>query len=305
MKFKYFAILCAFMTMFSGCMVDQSLDKEINVENSSQTQEVTPRIIATSYATMQILDALELDIIARVETSYDLPLQYEDVLIVGTAMSPDAEAIAMLEATDIIGPDTLIEEIKPTYEILGLEGTFIDLQSVQGLYDSVTLIGEKYGKEELAQNLVDDYNETLEGYLSEVQDKTPPKVLVLMGLPGAYIGATPNSYVGSIVELAGATNVIQVDTNENFVSWNTEALIELDPDIILLTAHALPEMSMDMFKTEFETNDIWKNFRAVEEGKVYSLTYSSFGMSATFSWKEGFKELIEIFYDDTYDSFIQ
>lgn len=310
MKFKSLLISCFCITLLTGCMVDQSLNQDTKTTTTGTTvtnneDEITePRVIATSYATMQILDALDIDLIARVETSYDLPLQYEDVQIVGTAMAPDAEAIALLDATDIIGPDTLIEEIKPTYEILGLEGTFIDLQSVEGLYESVAIIGEKYNKQDLAQELIDDYNRTLDEYLSQVQDVQKPRVLVLMGLPGAYIGATPNSYVGSIVELAGATNVIQVDTNENFVSWNTEALIELDPDIILLTAHALPELSMNMFKTEFETNDIWKNFRAVEEGKVYSLTQESFGMSATFSWKEGFEELMEIFYEGTYDSFI-
>ncbi len=129
--------------------------------------------------------------------------------------------------------------------------------------------------------------------------------MILKGLQGAYIAATNNSYVGSMVELAGGENVVKVDTNENFVSWNTEAMIKLDPDIILLTAHGLPEMAMNMFSKEFTTNDIWKNFRAVEENNVYELVYENFGMSATLSWKEGYEDLLEIFYEDTYDSFIK
>ncbi len=302
MKSKILAIFCLFM--LSGCMVDQSLDNQ--TQNTTQNTEIAeePRVIATSYATMQILDALDIDLIARVETSYDLPEQYVDIPIVGTAMSPDAEAIALLDASDIIGPDTLIEEIKPTYEILGLEGIFIDLQSVEGMYESIAMLGERYGKQDLAQALVDDYHNTLEEFLPQIEGVEAPRVMVLMGLPGAYIGATNNSYVGSIVEIAGAKNVIEVDTNENFVSWNTEAMIALDPDIILLTAHAYPEMTMNMFTEEFKTNDIWKNFRAVEEGNVYALTNGAFGMSATFAWKDGFKELVEIFYEDMGESFV-
>ena len=33
--------------------------------------------------------------------------------------------------------------------------------------------------------------------------KSCPKVMILMGLPGSYVIATNNSYVGSLVEMAG------------------------------------------------------------------------------------------------------
>ncbi|GEM_PF-6627338 len=46
-----------------------------------------------------------------------------------------------------------------------------------------------------------------------------------------------------------------------------------DPDIIVRCAHALPDEVVDMFNEEFKTNDIWKHFRAVQEGKVYDLRF--------------------------------
>lgn len=45
------------------------------------------------------------------------------------------------------------------------------------------------------------------------------------------------------------------------------------PDIIVRCAHALPDEVVDMFNEEFKTNDIWKHFRAVQEGKVYDLRF--------------------------------
>jgi iron complex transport system substrate-binding protein len=116
-----------------------------------------------------------------------------------------------------------------------------------------------------------------------------------MGLPGAYIECTQNSYVGSLIEMGGGINLV-TDPTEDFVSWNTEALLELDPDIILRTAHALPDLVADMFAKEFEENDIWKHFRAVQEGRVYDLDYTVFGMSANFRWPEAFEQMAEIFY---------
>lgn len=300
MSKKLFALTAVLSLSLTGCMVEQTIGGEVALAEGEEA-----RIIATSYATMQILDALDLPIVARVETSNEIPEYYDDKPVVGTAMAPDAEAIAMIDATHIVGPDTLIETIKPTYDAVGIQGTFLDLQSVEGMYESIEMLGELFNRQEQAQVLLDDYQETLNQLQAQMDGVDAPRVMVLMGLPGAYIGATTNSYVGSMVELAGAENVIKVDTNENYVSWNTEAMIALDPDIILLTAHAMPEMVTDMFANEFATNDIWKNFRAVEEGSVYSLKYENFGMSATFGWKTGFADLMEIFYDDSYQSFVE
>lgn len=261
------------------------------------------RVIATSHATLMICDKLGIDLVAIPATSGEIPERYEGLPEIGTAMSPDAEAIALLEPTDVIGPDTLAESIEPTYEAAGVPYTFIDLQSVEGMYDSIEMLGEKYGVQDAAAELIDEYEKTMENFRKSVEGKDTPRVLMLMGLPGSYIECTSNSYAGSLLGLAGAENVVQVDTIENFVSWNTEELLDLDPDVILLTAHGLPDQAMEMFAEEFTTNDIWKHFRAVTEDRVYQLDYQLFGMSCTFDWPEALEVLKEILYDGTYDSY--
>lgn len=261
------------------------------------------RIIPTSYATLMICDKLDLDIVAIPTTSGEVPERYQGLPEIGTAMAPDAEAIALLEPTDVIGPDTLQETIEPTYQSAGVPYTFIDLQSVQGMYDSIEMLGNKYGRQQEAETLIDEYEAIMDQFEQDIAGKTHPNVLVLMGLPGTYIECTPNSYVGSLVELAGAVNVVQVDDNMNFVAWNTEELLALDPDVILLTAHGLPDEAMEMFAEEFSTNDIWQHFRAVQEGQVYQLDYNIFGMSCTFDWPDALEVLREILYDGTYQSY--
>lgn len=268
-----------------------------------ETNQKEARIIATSYSTLTICDQLGLDLIAIPTTSGEVPERYQGLPGIGSAMAPDAEQIALLEPTDVIGPDTLAETIEPTYQAAGVPYTFIDLQSVEGMYDSIAMLGEKYGVQEAADAMISEYEQTMAEFEASIEGKEHPTVLVLMGLPGAYIECTPNSYVGSLVELAGATSVVQVDTIENFVSWNTEELLALDPDVILLTAHGLPDLAMQMFAEEFSTNDIWKHFRAVQEGKVYQLDYTLFGMSCTFDWPKALDTLREILYDGTYAAY--
>ncbi|MCD8100514.1 MAG: heme ABC transporter substrate-binding protein IsdE [Oscillospiraceae bacterium] len=284
---------------------DTAAESTAAAENAAANEDVEEpaRIIATSYSTILICDKLGLDLVAVCSTSGELPERYQDLPTVGTAMSPDAEAIALLEPTDVIGPDTLAETIEPTYQAAGVPYTFIDLQSVQGMYDSIAMLGEKYGVSEAADTLIAEYEEILADFQTSIEGEEQPTVLLLMGLPGAYIECTPNSYAGSLLELAGAVNVVQVDDEMNFVSWNTEELLALDPDYILLTAHGLPELAMEMFAEEFTTNDIWKHFRAVEDGHVYQLDYTLFGMSCTFDWPEALAVLQEILYSETYEAY--
>lgn len=310
-KLRCLALAGTLSLLLTAC-VDQHPEENgtsVETEDTSkqtmavQDEQQEERIIATSNATLWICDQLGLDLIAIPSTTGMVPERYQGLPEIGTAMSPDAEAMALLEPTDVIGPDTLIETIEPTYEAAGLPCTWIDLQSVQGMYDSIAMLGEKYGVESAADALIAEYQQIMASFEAAIAGKESPTVLVLMGLPGAYIECTPNSYVGSLVELAGATSVVQVEDEMNFVSWNTEELLALDPDVILLTAHGLPDMAMEMFAEEFSTNDIWQHFRAVQEGRVYQLDYNTFGMSCTFAWPDALEVLREILYDGTYAAY--
>lgn len=294
---KILPILAAAL-LLTGCVNQHpEASGSASVDSSSGEQ----RIIATSYAAQTICDRLELDLIATNRTSEPLE-RYAGLPEVGTAMAPDTEAIALLEPTDVIGPDTLAENIQPSYEAAKVPFTFLDLQSVQGMYDGIAMLGEKYDRKAQADALIAEYEQTMAEFNQSIEGKEHPKVLMLMGLPGSYIACTPNSYVGSLVELAGAENVAQ-DELLNFVSWNTEELLKLDPDVILLTAHGMPEMAMEMFAEEFKTNDIWQHFRAVQEGRVYQLDSDTFNMSCGFDWPDALNTLKGLLYENAGQTF--
>ena len=120
---------------------------------------------------------------------------------------------------------------------------------------------------------------------------------MLTGLPGSYLVATQNSYAGSLVELAGGTNIFH-DNTKDFLTVNPEEMLARDPDIIIRIAHGVPKEALEMFDKEFSTNDIWKHFRAVQNGKVYDMDYMLFGMSATFDYPQALADLEPILYGD-------
>lgn len=254
-----------------------------------------PRIIATSPATADICDKLNIDLAGVCSSTVStIPSRYKNVKKIGTAMSPDMEIVSSVQPDWILSPSSLKSDLKPKYEAIDTEWAFLNLKSVQGMYRSIQELGIIFDREKEADSLINEFVAFYKKYKSENKTKSHPKVLILMGLPGSYIIATPNSYVGNLVELAGGENVYS-DIKQEFLTVNTEDMKKKEPDIILRAAHAMPKQVIKMFNDDFKKNDIWKHFNAVKEGRVYDLSYDKFGMSATFKYKEALAELKQDF----------
>ena len=311
MKNKILAFMLCITISFSICgCVNQHPDKEKmqtkdTVENDNASTKAAveaarekveklgrnPRIIATSPATSDICDKLNIELAGGCSSTVStIPSRYKNVKKIGTAMSPDMEIVSSVQPDWILSPSSLQSDLQPKYEAVDTDWAFLNLKSVQGMYQSIKELGIIFGRETEADKLVNDFVSFYKKYKSENENKSKPKVLILMGLPGSYIIATPNSYVGNLVELAGGENVYS-DTKQEFLTVNTEDMKKKEPDIILRAAHAMPEQVIKMFNDDFKKNDIWKHFSAVKEGKVFDLSYDKFGMSATFKYKEALAEL--------------
>lgn len=256
------------------------------------------RLVATSPAVAQICNRLNLDLVGVCDTSGTLPEKYDKVKKVGMAMNPDLETIKSLNPDYVLSPSSLESDLQPKYASIGVKSLFLNLKSVDGMYASIEGLGEKFDRKDEADEMLNEFKTFMDKYKDKNKDKKSPKVLVLMGLPGSYIVATDNSYVGSLVKLAGGTNVYGDGGGEEFLTANTEDMQTKDPDIILRAAHALPDEVKEMFAKEFETNDVWKHFRAVQNGKVYDLDSSLFNMSANFSYSDALEVLQPLLYGD-------
>ena len=288
------ALALVLMLSMAACV---NQHPESQAEPSPEALE-NPRLIATSPAVAQICSNLNLDLVGVCQTSGSLPEQYEDLPRVGMAMSPDLEIIKSLDPDYILSPSTLQSDLQPKYAGIGEAALFLNLKSVEGMYASIEALGQKFGREEEAQLMLDDFDAFMAEYEETVAGKQAPKVLVLMGLPGSYIVATESSYAGSLVKLAGGENVYGDGNGQEFLTANTEDMKLKEPDIILRTAHAMPDEVKEMFEEEFATNDIWKHFKAVQDGRVYDLDPSLFNMSANFNYPDALRSLQTILYGE-------
>lgn len=292
--------------LFAGCgsgdsssaaegQANDGEDNEAEEAASEESQETDGDIIATTVALVEIMDKLELDLVG-VPTSYkDLPERYDGLPEVGMAMDPDMEIVKSLKPTDVLSVTTLQADLEDTFEKTDTPVTFIDLESIEGMYNAILDLGEKYDRTEQAEELVNSYDQQLSDIENEVEDKDAPSVLILLGVPGSYLVATENSYIGDLVRRAGGENVIQGEDVE-YISSNTEHLQQTNPDVILRAAHGMPDEVVKMFDKEFKENDIWQHFKAVQDDRVYDLEETRFGTTANLAAPEALDELLDMLY---------
>lgn len=286
--------------LFAGVMV-LSLSACVSQhpeESEHSVNPENPRLVATSPAIAQICNQLNLDLAGVCETSGALPERYKELTKVGMAMNPDLEILKSLNPDYVLSPNSLQSDLQPKYASIGVNSLFLNLKSVEGMYASIEDLGKKFNRENEAAAMIEEFDTFLKEYRDKNEGRESPKVLVLMGLPGSYIVATESSYVGNLVKLAGGTNVYGDGDGEEFLTANTEDMKNREPDIILRAAHALPDQVKEMFAEEFATNDIWKHFAAVQNGKVYDLDSSLFNMSANFKYSDALKALQPMLYGE-------
>lgn len=258
---------------------------------SKHEPETAPfRIVSTTVAITQIMDALGLDLVGIPKSSKTLPARYDGAAKIGNPMSPDMERVKSLRPTDVLSVTTLQYDLEPAFEKAGLSATFLDLTSLFDMQESIRTLGAKFGRETEAEKLANSYNDTVTKLQQAAAAEEKPTVLILLGVPGSYLVATEHSYIGDLVRLLGGVNIVQGEKVE-YLASNTEYLQQSNPDVILRAAHGMPEEVVRMFDEEFKKNDIWKHFKAVQNGRVYDLEETLFGTTGNMAAKEALEAL--------------
>ena len=255
-------------------------------ETSSTNESGEVRLVVTSPAVVQICNRLDLDLVGICQSTSELPERYDRGYHRGHGDEPGSGDYQIPRPGLHPVPQLLQNDLQPKYASIGVSSLFLNLKSVEGMYASIEGLGEKFGREEEAAVMLEEFDSFMTEFAEKNAGKESPKVLVLMGLPGSYIIATDNSYVGSLVKLAGGTNVYGDGDGQEFLFANTEDMKTKEPDVILRAAHGLPDEARKMFAEEFSTNDIWQHFKAVQEGRVYDLDSDLFNMSANLAMRK-------------------
>ncbi|MCM3636661.1 heme ABC transporter substrate-binding protein IsdE [Sporosarcina luteola] len=285
-----FGLLASVMLAGCSAIAGDNANEQIGEQDGD-------RVVATTVALTEIMDALDIDLVGVPSSYKELPERYADAKEVGNPMSPDMEMLLSLKPTEIFSVTTLKYDLQEMFDDRGIDMTYANLESIDAMHEEILKIGEKYDSVEQAEAIVAQFEEKAAAIEKAIEGKEKPSVLILMGIPGSYLVATDHSYIGNLVKRAGGVNVITGEDVE-FISSNTEYLQQTNPDVILRAAHGMPEQVIQMFDEEFRSNDVWKHFDAVKNGRVYDLEETLFGTTGNLAAAEALDELLKMLHEE-------
>ena len=283
------------MFMLIGCSSDEDQVTAEKVKENNDPED--HRIISTTVAVAEIMDALEIDLIGVPTTYKDLPERYDGLPDVGNAKSPDMELIMSLQPKEVMSVTTIQYDTEEFFEQADVNARYVNLESIDEMHENILAIGKDYDREEQAEKIVQTFEDKVIEMEKKIEGKDKPEVLILLGVPGSYLVGTDQSYIGDLVNKVGGINVFS-NEEVDFLASNTEHLQQKNPDIILRAAHGMPDEVVEMFDEEFKENDIWKHFDAVKNDRVYDLEETLFGTTGNLAAEEALDVLYDIFYGE-------
>ncbi|MDX1814150.1 MAG: cobalamin-binding protein [Candidatus Bathyarchaeia archaeon] len=212
-------------------------------------ETVPNRIISMAPSTTEIAFALDLDDkIVAVSDYCDYPYDFSawieagNMSTIGDFSDPSMEAIASLSPDLILATAGVQGPTIGTLRDLGYKVLILNPSDVDGVMQDIELVGNATGKTAEAAALIADLNSRINTVVDTVAnaDFTPTVYYEVWYDPTSLWTAGSKAWQNALIEKAGGVNIFADQDLEYFMS-SAEAVIERNPDIILLPAEGMGE----------------------------------------------------------------
>ena len=217
----------------------------------------------------------------------DIPLEFVyppeahdiQVIAVSHATGPNLEQLAVAAPDLVITSPTYGRFAEPIQAALGIPVLVYDVTDVEGVLAKIELFGELVGCEETADLAVSTLRGRIAGQTAGLPDQGP-RVFAIFGTAEEFLAFTPDSYLGSMIELLGGDMITRGDPayiyrgipDPAFTPLSLEKAVERDPDVILVMRHGGPSGAREESLRALFSNPAWSGLRAVEEGRVHEVS---------------------------------
>ncbi|MHC5407776.1 ABC transporter substrate-binding protein [Listeria seeligeri] len=226
-------------------------------------KEAPTKIISLMPSNTEILFSLGLgDDVIGVSAYDDYPAETKNIEKV-VSTNVDTEKIISLKPDLVLAHESMLSAQKDAYQQLKDAGINIfivpDATNLKDTEKTITTIGELTATDKEAKQVttsMEDQKAAIEKKAKEL--KTSPKVWIEIS-PDLYT-AGKGTFMNEMLELAGGTNIV---TEDGFIPYNEEKVIEQNPDIIL---SVYPDA-----KSTIEKRTAWKDISAVKNDQIYEM----------------------------------
>jgi len=199
--------------------------------------------------------------VTGVTTYDDYPAEVKELPKVGDFVQPNMEAIAAAKPDLVVATTGVQADVLKKLEDLGATVVAIDPQSLDGVYEDITELGQVTGTSEAADKLVADMKADVASVTEAVKGREVRTTFVEIGQnPLFTVGA--KTLIGELVTLAGGRNVV---AQEGYVPYSLEQLVKDNPYVYLSTKGSMSDPEDIAVRPGYE------QLAAVEQGRIYLL----------------------------------
>ena len=206
--------------------------------------------------------------------AHDIP-----VIAVSHATGPNLEQLAAAAPDMVITSPTYGRFAEPIQAALGVPVLVYDVTDVEGVLAKIELFGELVGCGETAGLAASTLRERIADQTAGLPERGP-RVFAIFGTADAFLAFTPDSYLGSMIDLLGGEVITRGDPayvyrgtpDPAFTPLSLERAVERDPDVILVMRHGGPSGAREDSFLALFSSPAWSGLRAVEEGRVYEVS---------------------------------
>jgi iron complex transport system substrate-binding protein len=235
------------------------------------------KIISVAPSCTEILFAIGAgDKVVAVTTYDDYPYDFAawiaagNMTSVGDFTSPNMEVIISLNPDLILASGGVQEDNVKTLRDYGYKVLVLDPTSIDGILKDIELVGNATGKQAEATALVNDLTSRINAVAETVANASKPKVYY-----ETYYETTSSWTIGALawqnelIEKAGGTNIFG-DQQTDYYQYQAEALIDRNPDVIVLPASGMgtgTQAGIDAVKAR----PGWDTMNAVKNDRIYQI----------------------------------
>lgn len=231
------------------------------------------RIVSLAPAMTEICFALGMgDRVVGRTTYCEWPPEAAKLPVIGGLLDPNIERILALN------PDLLLvaksgKDLRGQLDAAGVPYMVLPNDSLDDVYTSIGMIGERCGQRNAAENLIAQLRGRTERVVSGVQ---PGPKRVLLSISASRVPMSPpwvvgpDSYLGTLVGLTG-NKVVPANLGAGYGEISLENVLKTDPDVIIEVrglAGEPRELARDAERAWGTIGDL----RAVRDHRVYVLS---------------------------------
>ncbi len=267
---KYFGFVSLLLPfLFFSCNKTQDTKPNCVISQKNPLKKTPMKVVSVSPAVTEILFALDCGdrLIGRTDFC-NYPPEAKNIKSIGGINNTNLEEVIKLKPDLVITSSIFTKKMFQTIEDAGIPIiSFRETNTIEGLYETIEMLGEVMDKETKAKSIIDSFKEDLKNV--KIKRDSVQKIRKTTTLPKVYyvvgfgqmgdFSAGKNTFINEIITLAQGDNIAKESLNWSF---SKEEIFANQPDYIFIRK----EDSAQFVKTHPYTQ-----LKAVKENKVFGI----------------------------------